>query len=181
MIPIQLLDVGSKLIGLYFLVFSAPLLLSVTVGLVFSNMWDGIDDAPVRIYIAVSILGLIVVMSCGWALFRRSGFLLRIVFKESGELTGDAVKETFTIGVRLIGVFVGMAEFLNFTKLLSNHSMLSSLAGPYGSAETMGMATNFIPSMVSVLAGLLLFFRGELLANWAFAEHRPIADSDSSD
>ena len=33
----QLLEVGSKLIGLYLLAASVPILLSVTVGLVFSN------------------------------------------------------------------------------------------------------------------------------------------------
>jgi hypothetical protein len=46
--------------------------------------------------------------------------------------------------------------------------------------ESIGVATNFIPSMISVLVGLLLFFRGELLSNWAFAERNPITGTDEN-
>jgi hypothetical protein len=59
--------------------------------------------------------------------------------------------------------------------------MMSSLLGEHGNmAESIGVATNFIPSMVSVLVGLLLFFRGELLSNWAFAERNPIVGADEN-
>ena len=139
------------------------------------------DGSPVKIYIAITIFGLIVYVLMGWALIRKSRFILRYVFKESGEPSGSRIKDVFTIGVKLFGAFVAMAEFLSFTRLLSNSSMVSSLLGEHGNlAESMGVATNFIPSMVSVLAGLLLFFRGELLANWAFAERNPVAGGDKN-
>ena len=177
----QLLEVGSKLIGLYFLALSAPILLSVTVGWLFSNVWDPIDEAPIRIYIAISIVGLIVLMIFGWALIRMSGFVLRYVFKESSELLRSRGKDLFTIGVKLVGAFVAMSEFLSFTRLLSNYSMRSSLFRAYGSAaDSIGVATNFIPSLALALVGLLLFFRGELLADWAFAERSSGADPDEN-
>ncbi len=181
MTPPQLLEVGSRLIGLYLLAASVPILLSVTVGLLFSNNWEQMDGSPLKIYIAISIFGLIVYMLIGWALIRKSGFGLRFVFKESGELSGSHIKDTFTIGVKLFGAFVAMAEFLSFIRLLSNSSMVSSLVGEHANmAESIGVATNFIPSMVLVLAGFLLFFRGELLSNWAFAERNPIAGADEN-
>jgi hypothetical protein len=177
----QLLDVGSRLIGLYLLAASVPILLSVTVGWLFSNTWEQMDGSPVKIYIAITIFGLIVYMLMGWALIRKSGFVLRYVFRESGDLSGSRIKDMFTVGVKLFGAFVAMAEFLSFTRLLSNSSIMSSLLGEHGNmAESIGVATNFIPSMVSVLVGLLLFFRGELLSNWAFAERNPIVGADEN-
>lgn len=181
MTPPQLLEVGTRLIGLYLLAASVPILLSVVVGLLFSGTWEQMDGSPIRIYIVISIFGLIVYMLIGWALIRKAGFVLRYVFKEIGELSGSGIKDVFTIGVKLFGAFLAMAEFLSFTRLLSNSSMVSGLLGEHGSmAESIGVATNFIPSMVSVLAGLLLFFRGELLANWAFAERNPVAGADEN-
>lgn len=44
----QLLDVGSKLIGLYLLAASVPILLSMTVGWLFSNPWEQMDGSPQR-------------------------------------------------------------------------------------------------------------------------------------
>ena len=181
MTPPQLIEVGSRLIGLYVLSASVPILLSMPVGWLFSNTWEQMAGSPLKIYISIFIFGLIVYMLIGWALIRKSGFVLRYVFKESGELSGSRIKDVFTIGVKLFGAFVAMAEFLSFIRLLSNSSMISSLLGEHGSmAESIGVATNFIPSMVSVLAGLLLFFDGELLANWAFAERNPVAGADEN-
>lgn len=59
-------------------------------------------------------------MLIGWALIRKSGFVLRYVFKESGELS-YRIKDMFTVAVKLFGVFVAMAEFLSFTRLLFEH------------------------------------------------------------
>jgi hypothetical protein len=130
MTPPQLLVVGTRLIGLYLLAASVPILLSVVVGLLFSGTWEQMDGSPIRIYI-VSIFGLIVYMLIGWALIRKAGFVLRYVFKEIGEVSGSRIKDVFTIGVKLVGAFVAMAEFLTFTRLLSN----SSRAWKYGRVE----------------------------------------------
>lgn len=59
--------------------------------------------------------------------------------------------------------------------------MVSSLSGEHGNmAEAIGVATNFIPSLVSVLIGLMLFFRGELLSNWAYPAASPIASPEEN-
>jgi hypothetical protein len=177
----QLLEVGSKLIGLYFLALSAPILLSVTVGWLFSNMWHKTGGAQTMIYISISTVGLLVLMVFGWVLIRATDFVLRHVFKHDRELSESRDIEMFTIGVKLFGAFLAMSEFLEFTRLLSNFSLVSSIFSDHGNiAESIGIATNFIPALVAVLFGLLLFFRGELLSNWAFAERTSISGSNGN-
>jgi len=173
MTALQFLDVGSKLIGLYFVVLTLPILLSVAIGWLFSNHWEQVGGTPIRIYIAISISGLVVLIVFGWALIKGSGFVLRNVFGQEREPSERNVKDTFTIGVKLFGAFTAMAEFLSFVKLLSNFTMVSSLFSASASIpESIGIATNFMPPLISALLGLLLFFRGELLSSWAFAERK---------
>jgi hypothetical protein len=174
----QLFVVGTKLIGLYFLAVSLPILLAMAVGLPFSDLWGQTDGSPFKLYIAISIFGLLVMVVFGWVLIKSSGVFLRNIFVEEPDLSESRIKDTFTIGVKLFGIYLAMSEFLRCTRLLSNFSMVSSFLSVYGGiAASIGMATNFIPSLVSVVVGLLLFFRGELLSDWAFAERSPVTDN----
>lgn len=57
-----------------------------------------------------------------------------------------------------------------FLRVLSNYLLVET--SPYTAggmvAQLLGMKTDFRPQLVSVIFGVLLFFRGELLTSWAF-------------
>jgi hypothetical protein len=172
MTPPQVLEVGSKLIGLYVLVASLPLLLSATIGLLLPGAWEQTSSSPVRIYIAISVLGLVIYALLGWVLLRKSKVIVRYAFGNTDALVRSSDKNFFTIGVKLLGVFTAMTELLTLVRVLSNSTTFARLSGEHKTIfEWIGVATNYLPPLILVLAGTWLFFRGELLSGWAFAEH----------
>ena len=173
-----LFELGSKLIGLYFLVMSVPVLLDLTIGGLLSGLVDQQVSGPPRSYLILRTSGLFFVIILGLALIKTSGFFRRIAFPEREELSDAEIRGLFTVGVKLFGAFLAMREFMSFIKLLSNFITISTLfSGHPNIPESMGIATNFFPSLVSILFGLLLFFRGEMLSRWAFAARRDVENT----
>jgi hypothetical protein len=123
-------------------------------------------------------LTFVLMFGIGLLLFRRTDVIRKIAFPEREEIYKSNLEEPFAIGIKLYGVFLFLRTLPAFLRMLSTYIFVANsptdsppMIGPF--FERMG---NFIPPLISLLFGLLLFFRGELLARWAFA----VKSSDES-
>lgn len=168
----QLFELGSKLIGLYCVVSSFPNLAGGTLEIL---MPKGTGDPSVGSFKSFSdvvfTLTFVLLLGIGLLLFRRTDVIRKIAFPEREEIYESNLEEPFTIGIKLYGVFLFLRTLPVFLRMLSTYIFVANspldnppLIGPF--FERMG---NFIPPLISLLFGLLLFFRGELLSRWAFA------------
>jgi hypothetical protein len=168
----QLFELGSKFIGLYCVVSSFPNLVSGTIDLL---MPKGTGDPRVSSYRLMSdmifTLTFVLLFGIGLLLFRRADVIRKIAFPEQVDNYESNLEEPFAIGIKLFGVLLFLRTLPAFLRQLSTYIFVANsltdtppMVGQF--FEWMG---NFIPPLISLLFGLLLFFRGELLARWAFA------------
>jgi len=175
----HLFEVGSKLMGVYFIVMSIS-----TLPWVMASSWpvnlDQLGAGAGGLFNVVIVVTLLLMGSFGWLLLKRSELVRRIAFPEPEELRLSDMEELFSVGVKLFGALVAGRELFSFASVLSNYIFVASsqYSSAAHSAEAIGLATNFLPSLMTILFGVLLFFRGELLARWAFAERRDVENSD---
>ena len=173
-------EIGARLLGLYFLVLVLPYLfgsitqavvLFGTTGQVFVR--DKLNDTLTL----VSDVLLVVIALC---LLKGSHFLRRIVFPELEDVSTSRMEEYFTVGVKLLGVFLAVRTIPSLMRALSYFLFIAT--SPSDSAGTavhfMGSKAYFVPQLVSILFGVLLVFRGELLTKWAFPADQEPEQSD---
>jgi hypothetical protein len=96
------------------------------------------------------------------------------------ESQSSELEEFFSVGVKLFGAFLAVRELSGFARVLSNFIFIATSQDSSASntAEAIGMPFNILPSLVTILFGVLLFLRGELLSKWAFAERVVGEDPD---
>jgi len=172
--------IGAKLIGLFYLIFALPVLLGIIPML--SYMTLGWDPTP-RMFGAQAVLLLlspILLGGVGLQLLRSGSLLSRLALKEGPEEEQSQTVEFFTVGVKLYGVYICVANIPTLLSSLSHFLFLanSSYGVGRGVAEGLGLRTNFLPALVSIMFGVLLFFRGELLSRWAFADRQRVETSE---
>lgn len=183
MMQARYFDLGCKLIGLYFLVWAVIELLgslsSTILALGSEKDLSGLTGLLYLVTPATRILVLIV----GLYLIRKSSMVRGFALLDEGDSISAEATEYFTVGVKLYGVILVVAMIPDILRVLSIYLFLVADA-PYGTtptqAESMGLSTNFFVPITSILFGLLLFFRGELLSNWAFAEESPAVSNDEN-
>jgi hypothetical protein len=118
MTPSQLLETGSKLIGLYVLATALPLLLSAAVGLVVPGTLEQAGGLSIKIYVAISVLGLIIYSLIGWVLIRKVGIVTQYAFGENDGVVQAPSKDFFTVGVKLLGAFTAMTRIAAIRQIL---------------------------------------------------------------
>jgi hypothetical protein len=117
----------------------------------------------------------------GLYLLRDGSLIHRVAFQSDGHESTIRLAELFTLGVKLYGIYLVIGNIPVLATLLSNFLFVANsidYGTGHGIAEGLGMRTNFLPTLVSMLFGVLLIFRGELLSSWAFAERRNVKDTD---
>ena len=163
-------EVGIRLLGLHFLLQGLPLFL-ITVGelLVSVEAKNGLPEKE-NWYRLMSSVGYLIFIVMGAWLMRGPSFFIEWLFKRDRQwkLQGNSswLERSCLAVLLVIGTVPSLLDALTYFLLFA----VSPFAGP--DLETRAY---FVPQLGSMLFGILLFFRGELLANWAFAERNPIA------
>ena len=163
-------EVGIRLLGLHFLLQGLPLFL-ITVGelLVLSKQKNGLTGK--RKLVSPDVFRWVFnFYRHGRVVDERALFFYRMAFQAGPSM--EAAREFFVVGTKLFGVLLVIGTVPSLLDALTYFLLfaVSPFAGP--DLETRAY---FVPQLGSMLFGILLFFRGELLANWAFAERNPIA------
>jgi len=166
--------IGTKLIGLFYLIFALPVLLGIIPMIFYMTLgWD----PTTRMFEAQAVLLLlspILLGGIGIQLLRNGSFLSRLALKDGSDERSSQTAEFFTVGVKLYGIYLCVANIPAFLSSLSHFLFVanSSYGVGRGVTEGLGLRTNFLPALVSIMFGVLLFFRGELLSRWAFADRQ---------
>ena len=160
---------GAKLIGLYYLIWG---LISLVSAILFmpkagqAMIGMGYSYAPLLIIP-------VVLMFLSIYLMKGRQFVRLIEFdSDEGEEEETKLGNLFTVFVKLFGIYLIIGNLTGFASDLANYLWVIGDASPYESraavAELFGRRTNILPTVMSMLFGVLLLCRGELLAYWAF-------------
>jgi hypothetical protein len=116
----------------------------------------------------------------GVQLLRSGSLLSRLAFKDGSDERPSHTAEFFTVGVKLYGIYLCVANIPTFLSSLSHFLFVanSSYGVGRGVMEGLGLQINFLPALVSIMFGVLLFFRGELLSRWAFADRLRVENAE---
>jgi len=177
MIQKQYFDLGCKLIGFYFLAWA---LISLMYSLTSTILAIGSDSALSGMrgmFYVVTPVGRIFVAIIAACLVKNSSRITRFTLGAEDDAPNTEAADYFTVGVKLYGIILVVGTIPDFIRVASTYLFLAADT-PYGTtptqAEAMGLMSNFFVPMASILFGLLLFFRGDLLSNWAFAERNAV-------
>jgi hypothetical protein len=176
----QLFETGARLLGLYFLVRVLPYFVGSITQAVILFGTTGQVFVRERLYDSLSLVSDVLLVVIGLCLLKGSHFIRRIALQEQEDASTSRIKEFFTVGVKLVGVLLAVGTIPSLMRALSYFLFIAT--SPSDSANTavhvMGSKAYFVPQFVSILFGVLLFFRGELLSSWAFAERKAVENSD---
>jgi len=166
----QYFQIGAKLIGLYYLVMAMISIVSILPAFFAvpraRGTFYGIKFSYVPLLIVPVLLAVVALF-----LIRGSSFARYVELESGSSQTSAKMAEFFTVGAKLYGIYLIIGNLQNFARVLSNYLWLISDPSPYSSrglaAEATGIGTNFFPQLVSIMFGILLLLRGELLTRWA--------------
>ncbi|MSP38150.1 MAG: hypothetical protein EXR70_06635 [Deltaproteobacteria bacterium] len=178
----QLFELGSKFIGLYCMVMSVPNLVSGVLEIILPKATrEPRLDSFTSLSSVIFTLSFLLLSGIGLFVFRRADVVRKFAFAGDDQVYDSKLEEPFAIGVKLFGAFLFLRTLPRFLRQLSQYIFIvnSSLDFPPVASPLMERLTNFLPDLVSLLFGLLLFFRGELLSCWAFATNKPSESIDS--
>jgi len=168
-------EVGIRLLGLYFLLQGLPLfLITVAELLVPIEAKSGILEKE-NWYRLTSSVGYLIFIVMGAWLMKGPSLFYRMAFQEEESM--ESTREFFAIGSKLFGVLLIIGTIPSLLEALTYFLFIAM--STFAGADLEARAY-FVPQLASMLFGVLLFFRGELLANWAFAERNPIAGADEN-
>ena len=163
-------EIGARLLGLYFLVLVFPYVFTGITQAVILLGTTGQVFARDKLHDTLSLVSDLLQVVIGLCLLKGAYFIRRIAFQEQESTLTSPMKEFFTVGVKLFGVFLAVRTISSFMRALSYFLFIAT--SPSDSVDTaifvMGSKAYFVPQLVSILFGVLLFFRGELLTRWAF-------------
>jgi hypothetical protein len=172
----QLFELGSKFIGLYCMVMSLPSLVSGVLEIILPKATrEPRLDSFTSLSSVIFTLSFLLLFGIGLFVFRRADVVRKFAFAGDDPVYDTNLEEPFTIVIKLFGASLFLRTLPRFLRLVSQYIFVvnSSLAFPPVTSVFMEKLTNFLPDLVSLLFGLLLFLRGELLSRWAFAVNKP--------
>ena len=168
-------EVGIRLLGIYFLFRGLPLFLITVAELLLPvEAKSGILEKE-NWYRLTSSVGYLIFIIMGVWLMKGPSFFYRMAFQE--EESAESAREFFAIGSKLFGVLLVIGTIPSLLEALT-YFLLIAKSGFAGAV--LESRAYFVPQLGSMLFGVLLFFRGELLANWAFADRNPVAGADEN-
>lgn len=176
----QSFTVGAKLIGLYYLVLAVPVLLGFVIRIMPMLGGDGENLRQFGFAILPALVAPIVLGMVG-IYFLRDGALFQRWTDSMDDIdTSDKMADYFALGVKLLGVYFVLGNIPTLSQTLANFVFVatSDYSSAAGVAEGLGMRTNFLPSIVLILFGLVLLVRGPLLTRWAFPSRGDLGDSE---
>jgi hypothetical protein len=172
----HLFEIGARLVGLYFLAGTLPYLVgSITQAVVLFET-TGHLFAREKLYDTLSFVSDILLVVIGVCLLKGHYFVRRILFQEQESAPASRMKEFFTVGVKLVGILLAVGTIPRLTRSLSYFFFIVTADTYSSAAQIMGGRSYFVPELASILFGMLLCVRGELLSAWAF----PSADDGQS-
>ena len=176
----HLFETGAKLVGLYFLVQAFPYLVGSITRAAVLIATTGQAFGRNKLYDTLALASDVLLVVISLFLLRAPQFVRWFAFEEQEDASTSRMEQFFTVGVKLFGVLLAVGTIPSLMRALSYFLFIAS--SPRDSADTaahvMGSRGYFVPQLVSIMFGVLLVFRGELLTRWAFprAEETDQAD-----
>jgi len=160
---------GSKLIGLYCLVLAVIYFVPV-IGSFFSRTDQrGPTDYFAIIYFAL-ILTPVLLTGIGLYLIKDGALVHNLAFPENGSELTVGMESLFTLAIKLYGVFLTASSLPPLLKVLSNFIFFANMPYDFSNtvADSLGIKTDFLPYLSSLLLGIYFVLRGERVTRLAF-------------
>ena len=171
---------GSKLIGLYCLVLALTYFVPV-IGAVFarSNYQPAEAGYFWMIFFTLTLTPLLLA-GMGFYLIRGGARVHNLAFPNNGSNLTLGMEGLFTLAIKLYGVFLATSSIPYLFRMLSNFVFVTSMPYDFRDtvADSMGIKTDFLPSLVSILLGVFFLLRGETITRLAFRKTRSIDQAD---
>jgi hypothetical protein len=161
---------GSKLIGLYCLVLALIYFVPIIPSFFVKTIYQQEEAGYYRIIYLAFILTPIFLAGLGLYLIRDGGFIHDLAFPQNNTTATIEMEHLFTLGIKLYGVFLAADSIPHLLKLLSNYIFVVNL--PYDFSQTaadhIGMKTDFMPYLASLILGGYFVLKGETITRVAF-------------
>jgi len=171
---------GSKLIGLYCLVLA--LIYSIpAIGSIFVNStYQPEEAAYFRIISFALILVPLLLAGMGFYLIRDGALVHNLAFPENRSDLSLGMESFFTLAIKLYGVFLFASSIPNLLRILLNFLLFANMPYDFRDtvADSMGIKTEFLPLLVSIVLGAYFLLRGETITDLAFRKPRVIEQRD---
>jgi hypothetical protein len=168
----------SKLIGLYYLVLALPYFVALVPSFFAKSPYPHEGADYYRIIKFLLILTPVLLTVIGLYLIRSGAFVHDLAFPDNNPTPSIGMEALFTLGIKLYGVFLVAGSIPNLLKLLSNYIFVAN--SPYDFSDTVadmiGIKTDFLPYLASMILGLYFVVSGETITRLAFLKQR---DDDS--
>jgi hypothetical protein len=164
---------GSKLIGLYCLVLALIYFVPVVPSF-FSQGYQREEAGYYRIIYLSFILTPILLAAVGLYLIRTGDFIHDLAFPKNSTTATIEMEHLFTLGIKLYGVFLAAGSIPHLLKLVSNYIFVANLPYDYSQtvADSIGLKTDFMPYLASLILGVYFVLRGETITRLAFWKRR---------
>jgi hypothetical protein len=164
---------GSKLIGLYCLVLALIYFVPVVPSF-FGQGYQREEAGYYRIIYLSFILTPILLAAFGLYLVRGGDFIHDLAFPENSTTSTIGMEHLFTLGIKLYGVFLVAGSIPHLLKLLSNYVFVANLPYNFSNtvADNIGIRTDFMPYLASMILGVYFVLRGETITRIAFRKPR---------
>ncbi len=165
---------GSKLIGLYFLVVAVVYLVSVVPSMVGSSSYPQEEASYYRTIYFLTFLTPVLLVIIGYYLIRSGTFVHDLAFPKDRLNTSRGMEALFTLGIKLYGVFLVADSIPKLLRLISNYIFVFN--SPYDYSDTvadfLGIKTNFLPYLATMILGFYFLVWGSSVTRLAFFKSR---------
>jgi hypothetical protein len=165
---------GSKLIGLYCLVLALIYFVPIVPSFFAKSVYQQEEAGYYRIIYLAFVLTPILLAAVGLYLIRGGGFIHDLAFPENSTTSTIEMEHLFTLGIKLYGVFLAAGSIPHLLKLLSNYIFVANLPYDFSNtvADNMGIKTDFMPYLASMILGVYFVLRGGTITRLAFWKPR---------